>query len=434
MKEIILPSFKPRPYQREWLRAFFIEKYNNMILICHRRSGKDLFCINLISMAVMERVGTYLYLLPEQAHAKRIIWDGIDGNGKRFIDYFPKSIIKRINNTEMIIEFKNGSIFRLGASDQYDRHVGTNPVLIVFGEYSLQKPNAWNYLSPILVENKGKAIFQFTPRSYNHAYDLYMMGLKNPAWYVSKLDITQTCQLDGSPVITRNDIDEKIKEGFDESLINQEYYCSFEGPNTGSYYGKVLTELAEKDRIIDFDIKSDLPVYTAWDLGVNHPTVIWMWQYYNGIQHFIYCYDNIDEGLEHYYMFLKKFAQKYNIRYAKHIAPHDIQVKEFGGGRTRYETALHLGIHFKMAPRLSVADGIYAVRKILHTCSFHRTNCQKGLKALQAYCRQWNDERKCYIDHPNQDWSTDFADAFRYFAVTWTEQMGNRISSTPVKY
>ena len=192
MKEINLPICQLRPYQKDWWHTFFVDQYRKMVLVCHRRSGKDLFCINLIAAAMQERVGTYLYLLPEQAHAKRIIWDGLIAGGQKFLDFFPRELIKKINQSDMTLEYKNGSIFRLGGSDQYNKQVGTNPVLIVFGDYSLHKPTAWDYLSPILVENKGKVIFQFTPRSYNHAYDLYMRALKNPKWYFSKIGINQT--------------------------------------------------------------------------------------------------------------------------------------------------------------------------------------------------------------------------------------------------
>ncbi|MHA1447876.1 MAG: hypothetical protein ACTSP4_00450, partial [Candidatus Hodarchaeales archaeon] len=423
MSEIILPTFDARPYQKEWLRAFFVEKYKNMVLIVHRRAGKDLFCINLIAAEAQLRVGTYLYLLPEQAHAKRIIWDGITGQGKRFLDFFPRDVIRRVNKSDMIIEFKNGSIFRLGGSDQIDKQVGTNPVMIIFGEYSLQKPGAWDYLRPILVENGGKAVFQFTPRSYNHAHDLYMMALQNPKWYVSKLDITQTTKNDGSPIITKEDIKEEIAQGFDEALINQEYYVSFEGPNTGSYYGKILTEINEVNHIKDFDINRDYPVNTVWDIGVNHPTTIWFWQYYGGYYHIIHSYDNIDEGLEHYYLYLHEYSRKYNLKFANHYAPHDIAVKEWGSGKTRIQQAYALSLYFINVPRLSVKDGIANARKILRKCVFHKTNCKRGLEALRAYKREWNDGRKCYVDHPLDDWSADYADAFRYLAISVREPL-----------
>lgn len=436
MKEINLPICQLRPYQKDWWHAFFVDQYKKMVLVCHRRSGKDLFCINLIAAAMQERVGTYLYLLPEQAHAKRIIWDGIIAGGKRFLDYFPRELIKRINNSEMIIEYKNGSIFRLGGSDQYNKQVGTNPVLIIFGDYALHKPTAWGYLSPILVENKGKVIFQFTPRSYNHAYDLYMMAVKNSKWYVSKLGIADTQKSDGSPAVTQEDINEQLAEGFDAALIDQEYNVSFEGPNTGSYFGKFLTEAMENKRIFDFPIKSEYPVYTSWDIGMNNSTTIWFWQEYGGLYHFINAYDNTDEGVEHYYLYLIEFAAKYKLSYATHNAPHDVKVREWGAGKTRIQQAFELGLYLKDVVKLGINDGIARVRRLFPRCVFHETNCKKGLKALREYRREWNADRKYYVDSPFKDWSTDYADSFRYFAVSvLMENVSNKNPNTaPIPY
>jgi len=415
--EIVLPLLEFRPYQKKWWNAFFVDHYKNLVLISHRRSGKDLFCINLIAAAMTERVGTYLYLLPEQAHAKRVIWDGLTGAGKRFIDYFPRQLIKRINHSEMIIEYYNGSIFRLGGADLFNKHIGTNPILIVFGEYSLQREDAWNYLRPVLLENQGKVIFQFTPRSYNHAYNLYMMAQTQPDWFVSKLSINETTHIDGTPIVTKTQIDDEIKLGFDEALINQEYYCSFEGPNSGSYYGKLMTEAMECGHILDFEIKKEFPVNTAWDIGVNNSTTLWLWQEYGGMCHFIYAYDNTDEGVEHYYLKLIELSNKFQIKYGIHYAPHDIKVQEWGSGKTRIHQAYELGLYLKDVPKISVSDGMMRVRRILPKCVFHKTNCSKGIDALRSYKRKWNNELKCYDDYPVKDWSTDYADSFRYFSI-----------------
>lgn len=429
INEIILPTFSPRHYQTDWLKAFFIDHYRYMVLICHRRAGKDMFCINLCAAALQERVGTCLYLLPEQAQAKKIIWDGLDDMGNKFIDYIDKRLIKKVYKGDLLIEFKNGSLFRLGGTDKIDRHMGTNPILIVFGEYSLHKSNVFPLLSPILTANRGKAVFQFTPRSYNHAYDLYTMALGNEEWYTSKLDITQTRDHEGKPIVTEAEIQKRIKEGLDPALIKQEYYCSFEGHNTGSYYGQLLTELMETNRIYDFELDTNQPVVSVADLGVSHPTCCWLYQYYRGIYHVIYSFSQTDLGLPGYRMFLAQFAEEHGIKYLKHWAPHDIKNREWGTGKTRLEQAYELGLILEKVPSLSIDDGISAVRRFLPQCIFHKTNCKSGLDALRAYKRKWSDDRKCYMDYPNQDWSTDYADAFRYVAVSATNKIPSEHAS-----
>ena len=104
-------------------------------------------------------------------------------------------------------------------------------------------------------------------------------------------------------------------------------------------------EAMENKRIFDFPIKSEYPVYTSWDIGVNHPTTIWFWQEYGGLYHFINSYDNVDEGLEHYYLYLIAFEKKYTIKYATHYAPHDVKVREWGSGKTRVQQAFEPGLY-----------------------------------------------------------------------------------------
>ena len=54
---------------------------------------------------------------------------------------------------------------------------------VVFSEYSLADPAAWDYVRPILAENGGWAVFIFTPRGRNHGHALLEMARRNPAWF-----------------------------------------------------------------------------------------------------------------------------------------------------------------------------------------------------------------------------------------------------------
>ena len=79
-------------------------------------------------------------------------------------------------------------------------NVGINPVGCVFSEFSLQDPKTWAFTRPILRENGGWAIFNFTPRGKNHAYELYLMAKNNPDWFCQKLTIDDTKVLTPTPV------------------------------------------------------------------------------------------------------------------------------------------------------------------------------------------------------------------------------------------
>ena len=108
--------------------------------------------------------------------------------------------------------------------------------------------------------------------------------------------------------------------------------------------------------------------------------------------------------------------------YGTHIAPHDIRVRELGTGQSRWESAAQLGIRFTMAPALSLADGIDALRRQLPRFWFDAEACAQGLKALRAYRRRWragagHGAQDQAGSGPLHDWASHAADALRY-AVT----------------
>jgi hypothetical protein len=120
----------------------------------------------------------------------------------------------------MIIELINGSILQMVGADNIDRIVGTNPIGVVFSEYSLMKPDVWNLISPILRENDGFAIFIMTPRGTNHAFDL-MQTIKNDKnWFVQILTVDDTQALSKEQLA-------EAKAEMPQDLFKQEYYCTF---------------------------------------------------------------------------------------------------------------------------------------------------------------------------------------------------------------
>jgi intein/homing endonuclease len=159
MRNIVLPyNFTPRPYQKKILIA--LDKgIKRAVWVCHRRAGKDLTIWNwAITQAVKKRQIIY-YLLPSYAQAKKIIWNGITIDGRKFLEFIPKELIVRQNESELLLELFNGSIVQLIGSDNIDSIVGTNPQICVFSEMALQNPRAWELMKPILRVNEGTAIF-----------------------------------------------------------------------------------------------------------------------------------------------------------------------------------------------------------------------------------------------------------------------------------
>ena len=181
-RSIQLPLLALREYQKGlWNYMLAEEKGLRGLAIWPRRNGKDLVAINIIVAKALQRVGLYLYIAPYATQVRTIIWDGVDGSGKRFLDYIPPELVARKLDNQMKIWLKNGSIIQLVGSDNPDAIVGSNPLGICYTEFSLHKDAIWGYMRPILSENGGWAMFNGTPRGLNHFYALYEMARQNPA-------------------------------------------------------------------------------------------------------------------------------------------------------------------------------------------------------------------------------------------------------------
>ena len=168
---ITLPhNYTPRDYQLSVLEALDTGKFKRAVCVWHRRSGKDKTFINFVAKKMYERVGGYYYFFPTYRQGMKVIWNGMDRDGYKFTDHFPKELRKRTDNDAMLIETKNNSIFQVIGTDKVDLIVGANPVDCVFSEWSLQNPAAWDYIRPILAENDGWAAFIYTPRGKNHGF------------------------------------------------------------------------------------------------------------------------------------------------------------------------------------------------------------------------------------------------------------------------
>lgn len=256
MTEITLPhQFLPRSYQFPVFEAFD-SGFKRGVLIWHRRSGKDLCAINLAAKKAFERVGTYYHILPFYNQGRKAIWDGIDRDGIPFLDHFPKELIRARNEQEMRIEFKNGSAWQVIGSDKIDAVVGTNPIGVVFSEYSLQKPDAWELIRPILAENGGWALFVYTPRGMNHGYKLLQQA-KQAKWFVQILTV------DDTNCIPKDILAEEEKQ-MSNALFRQEYYCEFiEG--AGQFFRRITENLwdgqLEPEEGRSYQIGADLAKY-----------------------------------------------------------------------------------------------------------------------------------------------------------------------------
>jgi phage terminase large subunit len=408
MKEITvkLDKFKPREYQKPILDALDNKGYKRVFACLPRRSGKDIVAFNWSILECLRRPCVIYYIFPTYAQAKKVIWDSITNTGERILDYIPKETIESSNSQEMKIRFKNGSLFQLVGSDNFDTLMGTNPRGCVFSEYALQDPRAYEYIRPILAANDGWAIFIGTPRGRNHFWDLYKLAQESDSWLCYKLTLDDTKHISDEAM-------EDERREMSEDLILQEYYTSFSRGVEGSYYAKYIDKMKGNHQIGQVPWEVSFPVNTAWDIGVRDSTSIIMFQCIGQTVRIIDCYEKNKEGLEHYAHYLKSLPYTWG----KHFAPPDIAVKEWGSGLTRIEKAKQLGIKFEVAPVHTISDGIEAVRSALSHIWIDESKCSALIKALENYRQEYDGKRKIYKSNPLHDWASHFSDSLRYLCL-----------------
>ena len=258
MATLTLPhKFQPRDYQLPLLKALD-GGCKRAVITWHRRSGKDKVCFNYMVKRAFEKVGTYFYFLPSYTQAKKVVWDNIDNEGFKMLDHIPRELVVQKNKSELKIELKNGSVIQLIAADKFEESgVGTNPIGVVFSEYSINTPDVWNYVRPILKVNGGWAVFNFTPRGKNHAWNILQIARERSNWFSEILTVEDT------GVLTKEDIEQEKQEGMTQDLIDQEYYCKFID-GASAFFKRVdenLWDAEPVEKINKFQLGVDLGKY-----------------------------------------------------------------------------------------------------------------------------------------------------------------------------
>jgi len=376
--------------------------------VVHRRGGKDVTAFNWCILQLLLNPGwTAFHILPTYSQAKKVIWDSSTNDGQRILDYIPKECIESKNGHEMKIRLTNGSLYQLIGSDNIDSLVGSNPKIIIFSEYAIQSPAAWDYLRPILDVNKGYAIFISTPRGKNHFYDLMTMAKRSPGWFCEVLPINET------DVLTEEEIQKMRDEGVSEEHIQQEFYCSFNRGVEGSYYGRLIEKARTEGRICNVSYETRSPVHTAWDIGYGDSTSITFWQEIGGELRILDFYEAQGEGIAHY----AKLIQSKPYVYGTHYMPHDAGSGSIQTGRTLQDVAYEQGIKATILEReADVSVGIESTRSMLSTVFIDEKKCSHLIKCLENYHKKYNDKTQAYSESPLHDWTSHAADSIRYMA------------------
>jgi phage terminase large subunit len=399
MAVITLP-YKPRIYQRQAYDR--LRRFN--VLVWSRRTGKTVFAVNWAIRKLIEcsrpdaRVA---YIMPTYKQAKRVAWTYL----KTFTAPIPGM---RYLEQELRAVFPDGREFWLLGGEDCDALRGIYLDAVVCDEFAQLPPQLWGtVLRPALADREGGALIIGTPFGMaNQFHQFYVQAQGLTGWYRSLL----TCR--DTDAIKPDELEQMRREMTPEEF-EQEMMCSWTASVRGAYYAKEMAQAETEGRLSRVPRDPSLPVHTSWDLGMANQTIVWLWQSVGAEIRAIGCRAYSGTGLPSIIADLQ--GLKYS--WGRHYAPHDAKVRELGSGKSRQEVASILGMHWTIVPQVGLQSGIDATRTMLARCWFDAEACKDGIEALRLYRTEYDDERRVYSLTPLHDWTSDYADAARMYAV-----------------
>lgn len=226
------------------------------------------------------------------------------------------------------------------------------------------------------------------------AEDGVVLSREQRNWYIKKSD-QQGEQM-------KREFPSTAKEAFEVSI-------------EGAYFSTQMTAVRTQGRICRIPIL-DAPVYTTWDLGIDDAMSICFWQDVGMERRLIDYYEASGEGFGHYARILREKGYNYSAHFMPHDADHRMLNKD---ATTRKAEAVLAGIRpITVIKRIgSLADGREASRRFFPNVYIDEARCDRLIKCLDSYRREWDDKLGRFKDSPLHDWSSHGYKAFETAAL-----------------
>src|SRR3990167_35198 len=232
-RSIEIPVLEYRSSEHHWQQQMRAATNRFKVICWHRRARKTTYALNqLIQECCANRNQTYGYVAPTYTQAKSIAV--VDPMMLR--RYLPREVCKKpFNESELRQEFITGSVLEIKGADKPDSIRGVGWRGVVLEEWAMMRHGRiiWEeILEPILRENKGWAMFIFTPKGKNFAHEYFMRSKQDTTgdWLCSKLPAS------ASGLIPAEEL-AKAKLSMPERLYNQEFECSFLEDASSVFHG-----------------------------------------------------------------------------------------------------------------------------------------------------------------------------------------------------
>jgi hypothetical protein len=205
------------------------------VVVAGRRFGKTFLSLNRLAYEARIPNREVWYVAPTYRQAKQILW--------RKLKHKLQDLrwVSKVNESELSILLKNGSVISLKGADNADSLRGVGLDYLVMDEFADIDPEAWyEVLRPTLADKEGGAMFIGTPKGLgNWAHDLYNMPTEQPEQWVS----FQYTTIDGGNV--KPEEIEAARRDLDERTFRQEFLGTFE-----TYAGRIYYSFERKDNVL----------------------------------------------------------------------------------------------------------------------------------------------------------------------------------------
>lgn len=230
------------------------DQHRFIVVVAGRRFGKTHLAVRQLCKAARMPKQQVWMVAPTYRQAKQIVW--------RKLKHKLQDLrwIKKVNESELTIDLKNGSIISLKGADNADSLRGVGLDYLVMDEFADISPEAWyEVLRPTLADKQGGALFIGTPKGIgNWAHDLYVMPQENPNDWAS----FQYTTIDGGNV--KPEEIEAAKRDLDERTFRQEFLATFE-----TYAGRIYYAFDRKNNVITVEDVDTSVIYVGMDFNID---------------------------------------------------------------------------------------------------------------------------------------------------------------------
>lgn len=223
----------------------------------------------------------------------------------------------------------------------------------------------------------------------------------------------------------------KKRAAIGESMLKEfpsvEEEC-FEAVISGAIYGKNITALRAKKRIVDFEHDRTAPFYTFWDIGYSDYTAIWLLQLVGRDICAVAYRCNCRQEPPYYVAIVREWERKYEAPVVKNYLPHDADAKEKSG--KSYRDYLREAGLANTEVVIRTPDewlGINRLRALLPRFYFHKSECGRewvndgrtmpgGIGCLEGFHTKEDASKGFISEKPVHDDNSHGCAALRTFA------------------